>query len=107
MFITKIISNIRLIGYIALSALCVYFIVRYTQTKSKLLHEVNVVIELKRDTSFYMSQIRGLQIDTTLLRDALRETGVKISEVINEDIKKNPTLVPYYPTMEELIKARK
>lgn len=54
-----------------------------------------------------MSRIRGLQVDTTLLREALREVGVKISEVINDDIKKNPTLVSEYPSIEDIKKRRK
>lgn len=104
MFIT---SNIRQIGLIILSVLCVFFIIKYTQVKAKLLHEVNVTLKLSNDTSIYMSQIRGLQIDTVLLRGALREVGVKISEVINDDIKKNPTLVSEYPSIEDIKKSRK
>lgn len=107
MFINGILANIKLIGLIALSVACVFFIIKYTQTKSKLLHEVNVKIQLTNDTALYMSRIRGLQVDTTLLREALREVGVKISEVINDDIKKNPTLVSEYPSIEDIKKRRK
>lgn len=107
MLINRILANIKLIGLVALSILCIVFIVKYTQTKSKLLHQVNVTIQLTNDTALYMSRVRGLQVDTTLLREALRDVGVKISEVINEDIKKNPTLVSEYPSIEDIKKRRK